>query len=79
MIDEVAKALMDACYGDGYWQAQHETQRDAFRKQAKVAIAIVGEHCAKIADGHVDPEWPNDDQSAQCKRIASDIRALTEG
>lgn len=41
VVDHVAKALMTACYGDGYWEAQHETQRDAFREQARAALKSI--------------------------------------
>ncbi len=46
MLEAVAQALMDACYGDGAWaRIAHRPegigQRYAFIQQARAAVAVV--------------------------------------
>jgi len=47
--EAIAEALMDTCYGKGHWRNQHETQRDAFRRQAAAAIAACEQFETKAA------------------------------
>ena len=46
--EKVAKALAEECYGAGYFDAQHETQKRAFRLQAEAAIRVTRMELARL-------------------------------
>ena len=48
ITEAVARALMEECYGAGAFDAAHETQKRAFRKQANAAVAVVRTALAKL-------------------------------
>lgn len=52
-----------------------ETEADVVRR----VLAEERERCACVAESFVDPDWPNDDQSAQAKSIAASIREQRGG
>lgn len=46
MLEAVAQALMDACYGEGSWsrissRPEGQGQRTAFLMQARAAVAVI--------------------------------------
>lgn len=48
LCEKVAKALAEECYGAGYYDAQHETQKRAFRLQADAAIRVVRSELSRL-------------------------------
>lgn len=85
-MEVAVTALVNTVNRPGSWNPKRGevgfVLRDGFcdfsaglRAAIDAAVALERERCAKIADAAVDPEWPNDDQSLQCKAIAAEIRA----